>query len=253
MPLTVEHWCGPHDDPRVGAEEKVRGARPSPPVYLGMDVQLFSEADAFCQEAAGYLAADPFSASVIAVYAGRVRAGSQRQGPADLWATVTDGGRVVGLAMHTPPHRLFLARMPEPAAAALAEALVDQRRTVPGVNGEAAAGASFAAAWQERTGEGAVVDVRMRMYRLDGLKPPVGVAGVHRQASVNDTDLAAEWATANHDEAHPQAPSDDGRPQRPGWGRCARRARLHPAAYAPAWLRLSRHRRGHRGRPRRWG
>ena len=42
-----------------------------------MDVQLFNDADVFLQEAERYLAADPSSASVIAAYAGRVRAGRE--------------------------------------------------------------------------------------------------------------------------------------------------------------------------------
>lgn len=155
-----------------------------------MDVQLFSDADVFLDEAAGYLAADPFSVSVIPVRAGRVSAGEQAKGPDDLWATVTDSGpRVVGVAMHTPPHRLFVARMPDPAAAALADTLGEQSRSLPLVNGESAAAASFAAAWQERTGDTAVVDVRMRMYRLDALQPPTGVpGGCHRPTAGPRTD-----------------------------------------------------------------
>ena len=139
--------------------------------------------------------------------------GSQETDSGPVWTevgvTVTEGGRVVGLAMHTPPHRLFVARMPEPAAAALAEALADQRRPLSGVNGESAVGASFAAAWQERTGDKAVVDVRMRMYRLEELKPPADVPGKYRLANFGDTEVAAEWAAAFHDEAQPQAPSED--------------------------------------------
>lgn len=174
-----------------------------------MDVRLFDDPYVFLHEAAGYLAADPFSANVIAVYANRVGAGAQPQGPEDLWAAVTEGGRVVGLAMHTPPHRLFVARMPEPAAVALAAALVERHRRLPGVNGESAAVASFVAAWQERTGEGAFVDVRMRMYRLDELKLPTGVPGGGRVANFDDTPVAARWAAAFHDEAQAQAPSND--------------------------------------------
>ena len=174
-----------------------------------MDVRLFDDAAAFLAEAAGYLDSDPFSASVIAVYAGRVGTGRQPKGPDDLWVTVTVGGRVVGVAMHTPPYRLFVARMPDGAAAAVADALADQGRPVPGVNGESAAGAAFAAAWQERTGQGAIVDVRMRMYRLGELKPPTGVTGESRPARTDDTRLIAGWAAAFHDEAQPQAPSDD--------------------------------------------
>lgn len=182
---------------------------PSPPAYSGMDVQLFYDPGVFLQEAAGYLATDPFSASVIAVYAGRIRAGTHPQGPQDLWATVTDGGHVVGLAMHTPPNRLVVSRMPDVAAAALAGALAEQRRGLTGVNGESAAVANFATAWQEHTGEMAVVDVRMRMYRLHGLEPPAGVPGAHRLAGVDDIGVVAEWAAAFHDEAQPQAPSED--------------------------------------------
>lgn len=182
---------------------------PSPSAYWDMEVRLFDDAGVFLGEAAGYLAADPFSASVIAVYAGRVRAGAQPQGPEDLWAAVADGGRVVGLAMHTPPHRLFVSRMPEMAAPALADTLAKQRRELAGVNGESAAVASFATAWQERTGQEAVVDVRMRMYRLHDLEPPVGVLGAHRLASVDDIEVVAGWAAAFHDEARPQPPPDD--------------------------------------------
>ena len=88
----------------------MRGPRLTPPAYSGTDVQLFDDPDAFLQEAAGYLADDPFSASVIAVYASRVRSGSQPQGPDDLWATVTgsghlwvDGSTPVAMAAHSAP------------------------------------------------------------------------------------------------------------------------------------------------------
>ena len=174
-----------------------------------MDVQLFGDAAPFLTEAAGYLASDPFSANVIAVYAGRVGTGRQPKGPDDLWVAVSESGSVVGMAMHTPPYRLFVARMPDRAAAVLADALADQARPLPGVNGESAAGAAFAAAWQERTCQKATVDVRMRMYRLGELHPPTDVTGESRLAGAGDTGLAAGWAAAYHDEAQPHAPAGD--------------------------------------------
>jgi predicted GNAT family acetyltransferase len=173
-----------------------------------MDIKLYSDADVFLHEAAGYLAVDPFSASVIAVNASRASRGQPR-GLDDFWATVIDCGRVIGLAMHTPPRHLVVARMPDAAAAALADALAGRRRPISGVNGEVAAAASFAAAWQERTGEAAVVDMRMRMYRLKDLKPPGTVPGRSRRASVGDTGVVAEWAGAFHLEAMPHAPGED--------------------------------------------
>ena len=170
---------------------------------------MFDDAAAFLAEAAHYIDCDPFSASVIAVYAGRVGSGRQPRGADDLWVTVAESGRVVGVAMHTPPHRLFVARMPDRAAAALADALAEQARPLPGVNGESAATAAFAAAWKEHTSQAAIVDVRMRLYRLGQLKPPTGVTGESRTARADDTALVAGWAAAFHDEALPQAPSDD--------------------------------------------
>ena len=68
-----------------------------------MEVKLFTDANVFSHEAAAYLAADPFSANAIAVKADRICRGEPR-GLDDFWATVTDCGRVVGLAMHTPEY-----------------------------------------------------------------------------------------------------------------------------------------------------
>ena len=178
------------------------------PVLSDMDVTLYSDADVFLRDAADYLVADPFSANVIAVKAGRTSRGEPR-GVDDFWATVSVCDRVIGLAMHTPPHHLVVARMPDAAAAALADALAERRRPISGVNGEVAAATSFAAAWQERTGEAAVVDVRLRMYRLKDLKPPGSVRGECRRASVGDTGVVAEWGAAFHQEAMPHAPSED--------------------------------------------
>jgi hypothetical protein len=101
-----------------------------------MDVRLFDDAGLFAQQAGAYFEVDPFSASVIAVNVAGVVAGVRSQGPADMWATVVEDGEVVGVAMHTPPHKLFLARMPSRAAVALAETLARASRLLPGVSGE---------------------------------------------------------------------------------------------------------------------
>lgn len=77
------------------------------------------------------------------------------------------------------------------------------------MNGESAAGVAFAAAWQRRTGQVAIVDVRMRMYRLGDLDPPAGATGESRPARAGDAGLVAGWAAAFHDEAQPQAPAED--------------------------------------------
>jgi predicted GNAT family acetyltransferase len=111
------------------------------------------------------------------------------------------------VAMHTPPHKLFLARMPSGAAVALADALA--RRRLPGVSGEVGAVASFADAWRQWTGCSSAVAVSMRMYCLADLVVPAGVLGRTRSGGVDDVEAVAGWLKAFHAEAQPRAPVED--------------------------------------------
>jgi predicted GNAT family acetyltransferase len=176
-----------------------------------MRVGLHAWAEELLAKAQQALRADPFSTSVIAVAAARIVAGTEAARGQDLWATVEDGdGRVVGLAMHTPPHRLFLSRMPGAAAVALADALADMGRELPGVNGAVESTAAFAKAWKGRTGQASRMLTAMRMYRLGELVVPRNIPGEARRAAApGDVDLVAEWFAAFHDEVQPHAPARD--------------------------------------------
>jgi GNAT superfamily N-acetyltransferase len=178
-----------------------------------MRVNLYGDARSFLHGAEYFMRLDPFSANVIAVVAGGVTTGTQPGGDDDLWATVEDGeDRVLGVAMHTPPHALFLSRMPVEATVALAGALAAADRPLAGVNGAVGATRAFADAWRIRTGQASRVVTAMRMYRLGDLARPRGVAGRGVVAEApRDVDLVANWLAAFHDEAQPQAPRADWR------------------------------------------
>jgi predicted GNAT family acetyltransferase len=171
-----------------------------------MEIRAFDEAGPFARAAGAYLDLDPFSSSVIAVHVAGVLSGVRQQGPQDRYWTLVVAGRVVGIAMCTPPYHLFLARMPVEAAASLAASLAEGGWSLPGVNGEAQTVAAFVAAWQARTGQGSSVAVSMRMYRLAELIVPVSVPGRARAAEPDDIDLVGGWLHAFHDEATPHAP-----------------------------------------------
>lgn len=149
-----------------------------------MDVTFHPGPAPLIAAAGAYLGQERFSGSVLAVVARRVADGEAIGEPGALWATVHEGGEVVGAAMQTPPWNVFLVRMPPPAAVALADAVADAGRALPGVNGEAATVRAFAARWWERTGRDSEVRLRQRMYVL------------------------ARWAEAFH-EAQPEAPVQD--------------------------------------------
>ena len=178
-----------------------------------MRVELHAGARQFLAAANSLLRSDPLSTNVIAVVAGRIATGAEPDDERYLWATVGDGkGRVLGAAMHTPPHHLFVSRMSAEAAASLAHALADAGRDLPGVNGAVEVTRPFAATWMARTGRPSTLVTAMRMYRLGDLVWPQGVAGEAVAAvAPRDIGLVAGWLVAFHAEAQPHAPVWDWR------------------------------------------
>ncbi|HEY8730059.1 MAG TPA: GNAT family N-acetyltransferase [Acidothermaceae bacterium] len=170
-----------------------------------MDVRLFNDPHEFASVAGAFLAADPFSTTVIGVRVDGVRTGLHSVADDDLWAAVVDDDVVVGVAMRTPPHPLVLSRMPDGAARELAIALAGIGPLL-GANGEQAAIRAFAAAWAEASDS--VVDASMRLYRLGALRVP-DVNGSARLAESNDEPLILDWLTAFFLEAAPNHPTDD--------------------------------------------
>jgi predicted GNAT family acetyltransferase len=185
----------------------------TPSSTAALRVQRHADARAFLAAADPLLRADPFSTNVPAVVAARIVAGQEPERDTYLWATVTDSdARVVGAAMHTPPHSVFLSRMPAEAAASLARALAADRRAVPGVNGAIGATRPFAASWLAVTGRASRQVTAERQYHLGTLLPPQGVAGRGiTAATAQDVNLMAAWLAAFHDEAQPDAPILDWR------------------------------------------
>lgn len=169
-----------------------------------MDVLLFNDPREFASLAGGFLAADPFSTTVIGVRVDAVFAGMHPVGDDDVWAAVVDDDVVVGVAMRTPPHPLILSRMPNAAVAELAAALANIGPLL-GVTGETAAATAFAAAWGDCAGT--VVDVSMRLYRLGVLRMP-HARGSARLAVPTDAELVLDWLMAFHVEAAPNHPTD---------------------------------------------
>jgi predicted GNAT family acetyltransferase len=172
----------------------------------------------FLAAAESLLRLDPFSTNVIAVIAARIAVGDESDSEHHLWATIEDvEGHIIGAAMHTPPHHLFVSRMPAAAAQSLAQAVADTGRDLPGVNGAVEATRPFAETWANRTGRTSSVITAMRMYRLGQLTSPYGVAGeAIAAATPRDVELVAGWLAAFHAEAQPHAPTGD-------WGLLAER------------------------------
>lgn len=177
-----------------------------------MRVTTYSSAAAFLRASDDFVRSEPFSTNVIAVIAGHVIAGHVTDDSNYFWAAVDDGeGRVVGVALHDPPYALFVSRMPEEAAIAVAAVLADAGRPLPGVNGAVAATRGFAEEWRTRTGQSSSTVMKMRMYRLGRLERPTGVPGAGVRAAPTDVELVARWFAGFHREAARRSPVRDWR------------------------------------------
>lgn len=127
------------------------------------------------------------SAALAGVYPG---AGENRH----LWATVEMEGEVVGCAFRTPPHKLGLTRMPVEVAPRLAERVAARYQALPATFGPPEVAEAFGKAWGDLTGVSWAVGLPQKMYRLDEVVHPVGVAGTLRQGTEADLPTAHRWA-----------------------------------------------------------
>jgi uncharacterized protein len=127
--------------------------------------------------------------------------------PPPSFAVVGDpGGGAVAAGLRTPPFKQLVSLAADPEAVdALADALRDE--DLPGVLGPVDVAARFAAAWTERTGQRAEIEMRERIHRLDRVIPPERPAsGRPRHARPTDRELVATWFVAFQREALPEDP-----------------------------------------------
>jgi predicted GNAT family acetyltransferase len=180
-------------------------------------VEVHRDPRDFLRASGEFLSEDPWSSSVVASVAERMAVGAEPGSGEDIFISVEDEGLVVGVAMHTPPHALFLSRMPAVAAEGLAQDLARRGRQLPGVNGAQDSTSAFARAWFQLTGGRSRLVRALRLYRLHALAAPRAAAGHPAAARApEDIELVSRWLREFHDEATPQAPPLD-------WSAVARR------------------------------
>jgi predicted GNAT family acetyltransferase len=167
------------------------------------NVHIFQDCQQYIDTCTAFMAADPFTTNVIGVHVSGILAGSRIQGANDIFIALLDLNNVVGMAMHTPPHNLFISRMSGTAASELAKFLFKSNHAIPGVTGEKTAVTAFKETWNDLTHTITAVLTQTRMYRLDRLSTPTGVEGSARAATSKDIDLVRQWLTDFTNEATP--------------------------------------------------
>jgi GNAT superfamily N-acetyltransferase len=150
-----------------------------------MEIVVHRDPAAFEAVAGALLTADPVGNTVaLTVLDGMVRGGH----PAELLLTAHRDGEVVAAALRTPGHPVILSAVPPEHAAAVSAAIPD----VAAVNGPLQTVQAFARARPESVHIGRLT----RLFALDELIPPTGVAGAVRAATAADLPLLGAWRAA---------------------------------------------------------
>ncbi len=156
-------------------------------------VVLHADARAFLARAEGWLRQEEDSNNLFLSLAYQRASNRRREEPDVFYATVETEGEVAGCVMRTPPHKVLLTHLPEEAAPAIADALVGRFETIPSVLGPRGEAIAVAEAWVHRRGGTWSEGMKQRLYRLDEVVPPEGVAGRLRMAGAADLATTLRW------------------------------------------------------------
>jgi predicted GNAT family acetyltransferase len=169
-----------------------------------MRLRLHDSVDDFCSVALDIYRDDPISATVELT---ALRGGLANSDPAPLLVTVWDGREPIGAALQKPGSPLLCGGLPPAALGHVVAEFVKLGIPLIGIQGPSAVAAALAAAWCSATGMVSTDAMNQRLYRLETLRPPTGVAGLARPASSDEMDLLAEWVKQFSQEAFGDTPN----------------------------------------------
>lgn len=110
-------------------------------------------------------------------------------------------GKILAIAMRTPPHKLILSKAEDLGALTLiAQDVQNFSALLPGVSGPVAEVESFLQIWQALTGQAHRQVMAMKIHQLTTVQPVATANGYLRPAHEGDRPLLLEWfrAFADH-------------------------------------------------------
>lgn len=175
---------------------------------MNIQVAYYAAAGAFSAAAGAFLRSSPVLHNLILTLLDARIANPE---PGRYWLASRQG-QVEGIVLQTPFTRPALVVPMETAVIeALVDAIAEAGVTLPGVNGDAAAAASFAGRWSERSKLGAFPVQGFRLYELAALNPAPPVKGELRLGAAADREVMLAWTRAFNAEIHEPANDDEGR------------------------------------------
>jgi predicted GNAT family acetyltransferase len=157
-----------------------------------VETRHYADVDSFLAVAGGFLGAREAEHNLIFGIAASLREAPEQYTDAPFLATVVASNEVVAAAIQTPPFRLVLSEIDDPAAiTALAADTLDL--DLPGVLGPVAVVEAFVTARTAAGGPAATPGMSERVYRLRTVRAPRPVSGSPRIATAADHDLVLSW------------------------------------------------------------
>jgi hypothetical protein len=154
-----------------------------------------ANARTFLERAEGWLAAREIDYGMALTSARNARVDESRYEQPVYWATIEEGGAIVGCAFRTPPYRLGVTALTDTAIAGLLVSVGDLYATLSGVSGPEPTANVVAEAWCRVHGGKATVRFRQRLYALRALVPPARPpTGALRLATESDVGIVRAWS-----------------------------------------------------------
>jgi predicted GNAT family acetyltransferase len=164
-------------------------------MLAAMELRRFAEIDDFLEAAGPFLVEREAEHNLIFGVSATIRDTPEAYSGPPYMAVVERGARVVAAALQTPPFRLILSEVDDPAAYPLIAADVLDR-DLPGVTGPVEPTLAFLEAWASLGGPPATLQMSDRSYRLTQVRPPRPVAGRMRPATIEDRPVVRDWIEA---------------------------------------------------------
>ncbi len=153
-------------------------------------VRRHPDASAFLERAQGFLARQE-AENVLML-------GLASSSPQDALLPTVEHGREIVMAALQSGANLILSRGPASAVDALAERLVADKASLPGVTGPVEVAGRFSDLWRARTGQRTRLHMHMRLHELTRVVLPRRPSGVFRKAALSDVEPLATWADDLH-------------------------------------------------------
>ena len=160
-----------------------------------VQVERPADAQAFLEIAGAFLAEREAENNLLFGIAANLIRDPERVMPAPpSFVTLRRGDEVVAAALMTPPFNLVMSWTADPdAVAAIADDLERSGAPVPGITAPVDVARSFVERWAARHEPTPRRTMAERIYRVERVTAPRGVAGAVRIAGPTDRDLLADW------------------------------------------------------------